>query len=70
VLESAPTRTCGAEFVGGAVAYGREGRGRSFLLLVERVEDAIAAEKSATLNAMTLATESADTPSGSGSHGA
>ncbi len=25
VLESAPTKTCGAEFVGGAVAYGREG---------------------------------------------
>ena len=35
----------------------------AFLLLVERVEDAIAAENTATLNVMTLAVEAADEPS-------
>lgn len=35
----------------------------AFLLLVERVEDAIAAENTATLNIMTLAVEAADEPS-------
>ena len=29
VLKSAPTRICGAEFVSGTTAYGREGRSRS-----------------------------------------
>lgn len=42
----------------------------AFLLLVERVEDAIAVENSATLNVMTVAAESADTASRAGSHGA